>query len=172
MGTAKKTINQPDVLQLLTDQHAEVDELIEKLEEGDLDSNQKAATFRDLADRVAAHAAMEEKIFYPAIKAKETEDILRESVEEHLAVKRILADLLAMDVEDEQFDAKLSVMKEELEHHAHEAEEEVLFPKVRKMFDQEELLALGGECTALFEQLMASEPRNEVPAQVGKAARV
>jgi hemerythrin superfamily protein len=172
MGTAKQPINQPDVLELLAEQHAEVDDLIEKLEEGDLDSNQKAGVFRELADKIAAHAVMEEKLFYPAVRAKQTQEILLESTEEHLAIKRILADLLAMDIEDERFDAKLSVMKEELNHHAHEEEEDILFPKVRTFFDQEELIALGSECLALFESLMASEPRNQVPAQTNQAARL
>jgi hemerythrin superfamily protein len=171
MGTAKKT-RQDDVLKLLTQQHDEVDALITKLEEGDLDGADKLATFQLLADNLAAHAGMEEKLFYPAVRAKQTEELLLESTEEHLQIKRVLADMLAIDVESERFDAKLSVLKEEVEHHAREEEEGELFPKVRKLFSPDELEALGSECLALFEALMATEPRKQVPQQTTKPAEV
>ena len=50
---------------------------------------------------------IEEKLFYPESKQENTEDILRESVEEHLSMKRILADLMEVGADDEQFDAKM-----------------------------------------------------------------
>jgi hemerythrin superfamily protein len=113
---------------------------------------------------------MEEKLFYPWVLAKQTEDILRESTEEHLQIKRVLADLLALDPGDEQFDAKLSVMKEEITHHAREEEEGELFPKVRKMASKEDLDALGGEMLALFEEILATEPAKKVPSETSHAA--
>ena len=103
--------------------------------------------------------------------AKQTQEILLESTEEHLAIKRVLADLLETRLDDDRFDAKLSVLKEEVDHHAREEEEDILFPKVRKMFSAEELDALGAEMLALFQSLMAKEPRKDVPAQTGRAAR-
>ena len=157
-----------DALSLLTEQHEEVDDLIEKIESADGD--EKEALFTELADKVAAHATVEEKIFYPAVMAKQTEDILLESVEEHLSVKRVLADLLELSPDDDKFDAKLSVMKEQLEHHAHEEEEGELFPKVKKLLSKDELEALGGEMVAMFEELLAKSPRKNVPAETGAAA--
>jgi hypothetical protein len=68
MGTAKQ--RQANVLELLTKQHDLVDQLIGKLEKGNLDSAGKLATFQLLADNLAAHAAMEEKLFYPEVRAK------------------------------------------------------------------------------------------------------
>jgi len=172
MGTAKKIVHQPDALELLTEQHDKVDALIAQLEDDELESETKAMVFRELADNLAAHAAMEERLFYPAVRAKQTQEILLESTEEHLAIKRVLADLLETRLDDERFDAKLAVLKEEVEHHAREEEEDILFPKVRRLFDREELLALGGECLALFQALMAKEPRKTVPAQTTKPARI
>lgn len=172
MGTATKQTRQIDALELLTEQHDKVDDLIAQLEDDDLDPNKKATVFRELADNLAAHSAMEEKLFYPAVRAKQTQEILLESTEEHLAIKRVLADLLETRLDDERFDAKLAVLKEEVEHHAREEEEDILFPKVRQFFDQEELIALGSEMIALFEALMAKEPRKDVRAQTGKAARI
>jgi hypothetical protein len=102
--------------------------------------------------------------------AKQTQEILLESVEEHLSVKRVLADLLDLSPDDDQFDAKLSVMKEQLEHHAHEEEEGELFPKVKKLLGKDELEALGGEMASMFQELLTQSPRKNVPAETGEAA--
>lgn len=172
MGTARKISRQPDVLGLLQEQHELVDNLMEQLEEGDLEGADKLAVFQQLADNLAAHAAIEEKLFYPSVLGEQTEEQLLESTEEHLAMKRVLADMLAMDVDDDRFDAKLSVLKEEVSHHAHEEEEQKLFPKVRKMFSADELEALGAECLAMFEKLMTMNPRMQVPEQTAQAAEL
>jgi len=65
--------------------------------------------FEQIADDLAVHAAIEEKHFYPATKSARTEDLLQEAVEEHLSVKRIIADLLEMDPAEAQFDAKIGI---------------------------------------------------------------
>lgn len=172
MGTAKNTKNQVNALDLLTSQHEVVDKLITRLKEGKLAKGAKEAAFRELADNLAAHATIEEKLFYPTVKTKKLEDMLLESTEEHLAIKRVLADLLELDVEDERFDAKIKVLGEEVDHHAHDEEEDEMFPKVRKGMDAEELEALGAEMLAMFEQLMTQDPRMNVPKETRKAAEV
>ncbi|HET9624423.1 MAG TPA: hemerythrin domain-containing protein [Kofleriaceae bacterium] len=158
-----------NVLDLLASQHREVDALIARLESGRGD---RAAAFLQLADSLAAHAAVEEKIFYPGVMQAGTEDQLHESVEEHLAIKRVLADMLALDpIADRQaFDAKLSVLKETVAHHAHEEEEGKLFPILRRSMSADDLAALGNEVLALFEELMEHEPRHNVPAETAHAA--
>jgi hypothetical protein len=160
-----------DALELLATQHTEVEELFGKIEEAD-DAGKKVELFNELADKLSAHTTIEEKIFYPAVNASKTRELLVEAVEEHLAVKRVLADMLELDVEDEQFDAKLSVMKEMIDHHAHEEEEKELFPKVRKMMSKEELAGLGNEMLAMFEDLLERSPRNTVPAETAEAAPI
>jgi len=156
-----------DVLDLLTSQHAEVDELFERLEQGD---GSRAATLLELGDKLGAHATVEEKIFYPAVMAKETNDLLHESVEEHLVIKRMLADLLTMKLDDDSFKAKLSVLKENVAHHAHKEEEAKLFPLLRKSMNPDERAALGNEVLAMFEQLMEAHPSKAVPAETKAAA--
>jgi hemerythrin superfamily protein len=163
---AKDTI---DALELLEQQHQEVEDLFSKIERSD-DANAKRALFQELADKLAAHATIEEKIFYPSVMAQQTKELLVESTEEHLSVKRILADMLELDVEDEHFDAKLSVMKEQIDHHAHEEEEDKLFPKVRKLMSKDELAALGNEMLAMFEMLLERQPRMQVPNETAEAA--
>lgn len=164
----ENTIN---VLELLEEQHLEVEDLIEAIENDDGD---KATLFAELADKLAAHSTIEEKIFYPAVMAQTTEETLHESVEEHLAVKRLLADMLELDLDDEEqemiFDAKLSVLKENVRHHAHDEEEGELFPKVRRLLSADELAALGNECLAMFEDLIQTAPRQEVHGQIAEAA--
>lgn len=170
MGTARK--NQLNALDLLVQQHDEVDDLIEQLQDGDLEGQKKMFVFFELADKLAAHAAMEEQLFYPAVLAKQTEDNLLESTFEHLAIKRVLADLLLTELDDPRFDAQLSILQEEIEHHAREEEEGELFPVVRKLLSAEELAALGGEMLSLFEQLLTQQPRNEVQRETTEPAKL
>lgn len=158
-------------LELLTAQHDEVDELFAMIEKAK-DGERKRAYFEELADKLAAHAKIEEVHFYPSVNSKETRDLVVESVEEHLSMKRMLADLLELDVEDEHFDAKLSVLKEQVEHHAREEEEGKLFPHVKKLLSADELAALGGEMLALFEELLEHAPRKDVPGETAEAAPI
>jgi hemerythrin superfamily protein len=160
-----------NALDLLIEQHDEVDSLISMLENAK-DAGKKAELFAELADKLAAHATIEEKLFYPAVMAKQTEEILVESVEEHLQIKRLLADMLELDPDDDHFDAKLAVMKEGIEHHAREEEEKELFPKVKKLLGKDDLEALGGEMSAMFEELLEGEPRLNVPSETGEAAPI
>ena len=160
-----------DALELLRMQHKEVEDLIGEIEDSD-DPGEKAALFAEVADKIAAHSTIEEKIFYPAVMADKTRELLVESVEEHLSVKRVLADMLALDVEDEHFDAKLSVLKEQIRHHAHDEEEDTLFPKVRKLMSKDELAALGNELMAMFELLLEKAPRKNVPAETAAPAPI
>lgn len=158
-----------DVLQILTSQHSEVDDLFEQLESG---SGDRAALFVQLADKLAAHSAVEEQLFYPAVMSKETSELLHESVEEHLEIKRMLADMLELDPEADadEFDAKLSVLKENVTHHAHEEEESKLFPMLRNELTADERAALGNDVLAMFESLIEREPRYQVPNETAEAA--
>jgi hypothetical protein len=172
MGILSKFRKAPDAISLLEDQHEQVDDLIAQLEDDEVAGSDKAAIFNKLANNLAAHAEIEERLFYPAVKAKQTQELLLESTEEHLAIKRVLADLMETRLDDPRFEARLSVLKEEIDHHAHEEEEDVLFGKVKKLLSSDELQALGGEMLALFERLMAGEPKNEVPNQTHKPASI
>jgi hemerythrin superfamily protein len=168
MPSSTATKNSTDVLQLLTAQHAEVDELFAKLEKGGTEN--RTALLTQLADTLAAHAAAEEKIFYPAVMAKNTSDKLHESVEEHLQIKRVLADLIEMRPGDENYKAKLKVLKEDVSHHAHREEEDKLFPMLRSSMSPDELAAIGNETLAMFEQLMKGHPHKNVPNETATAA--
>jgi hemerythrin superfamily protein len=158
-----------NAIDLLKQQHDEVKALFKKIE--DAEGEEKQELFDQIADALAMHATIEEQHFYPATKDDRTEELLHEAVEEHLSVKRIIADMLEMEVSDPQFDAKCKVLQEQVEHHVEEEEGE-LFPKVRKAHSKEELEDLG----ALMEQTAAEmedeEPRMQVPAETGAAAPI
>ncbi len=162
----KKTI---DVLEILESQHLEVDKLIEQLEQS---KDDRARVFAELADKLAAHATVEEQILYPMTMNARTSEMLHEAVEEHLAFKRILADMLALDpvADDAEFSAKLSVLKEEISHHAHEEEEGELFPLLRNLMSADERAAIGNEVLAEYEAMLAYEPRRNVPHETDAAA--
>lgn len=160
---------QMDAIELLEAQHDDVDALIGEIEDSD-DPEIKQQLFEELADSIAAHAKIEETIFYPSVMDDATSELLRESTEEHLAVKRVLADMVELDCEDPQWDAKLSVLKEQIRHHARDEEERSLFPKVRKLMSDDELMAMGGEMTRMFLELMEKEPRFDVKDQTRTAA--
>lgn len=161
-----------NALDLLKEQHEEVSKLFKKFEKlGDGAEAEKRQLFIMIADRLSAHTSIEEQFFYPSIKTDKSEDMVREAVEEHLAVKRIIADLLDMEPADENFDAKMKVLMENVEHHVEEEEKE-LFKMVRKILNEDQLLALGVQMKAEFDEMMQAEPRNEVPMQTDSAAPV
>ena len=156
-----------NALDLLTEQHAEVDQLF-KLIEGKR-GNRRAVVI-ELADKLAAHTTIEEKLFYPCIMSEETSNLLHESVEEHLGIKRVLADMLTRELDADELDAKIAILKEQVLRHAHEEEEAKLFPAVRRAMNANELAVLGNELVVMFEHLMAAEPGKLVPDQATEAA--
>ncbi len=162
-----------NAIELLKKQHREVEELFEEFEgAGDGARKTKERLCRDIADQLAIHAEIEEKIFYPEAKQDRTEEILRESVEEHLAMKRTLADVLASGLEDAQFEARIKVLEELVEHHVEE-EEKQLFPKVAKACSKDELEDMGSRMQKLADDLEAEgEPSSKIPGQTDHAAPI
>jgi len=150
-----------DAINFLKSHHRELESQLDELKEAKVIDRKK---FNHMADALAAHITVEEEIFYPAVKAKRTEDILLESLEEHLSLKRVLADLVGLRADAEKFSAKLHVLAEQAEHH-HEEEEENLFPKVRKLLDHEALVALAGEMEVRMKELVAESDRKQIPNQ-------
>ena len=102
---------------------------------------------------LTAHAFIEETIFYPAARdgVPETTDHVLESVEEHHVVAWLLSELKNLDPSDETFDAKVTVLIENVEHHADEEENE-WFPEVRKALGRNRLVELG-------ERMQAARPK-------------
>jgi hemerythrin superfamily protein len=157
-----------NAIQLLEAQHREAEEMFSGIEAAN-SSREKQRLFNDLADFLAVHAAIEEIHFYPAVKAKRTEEILLESLEEHLGIKRVIADLLKTKASDETFDAKMKVLQEQVDHHVEE-EEDDLFPKVKKILDADMLEAIGQQMIMEQIELAKGAPRRRVPSETDEAA--
>ena len=158
-----------DAIDLLRRQHHEMEHALKHVLDAE-DATAKKARFSEVADHLTTHIASEEQVFYPAVKAARTEDILLESLEEHLSLKRLMADLIELDPADQTFDAKFKVLKEQAEHH-HEEEEEHLFPKAMKLLDGDRRHALGLEMLELQKKLARQgEPRERVVNETDAAA--
>ncbi|MFT3915824.1 MAG: hemerythrin domain-containing protein [Anaeromyxobacteraceae bacterium] len=162
-----------NAIDLLTQQHREVEDLFEEFEdagEGALKTKERLC--QRISDALAVHAEIEEKIFYPAAKRDDTEELLRESLEEHLAVKRLVADLVQDAPEGAELDAKMQVLREQVEHHVEE-EEGDLFPKTRKALSREELEEIGGRMQELADDLESrGSPRDAVPGQTDAPPKI
>jgi hemerythrin superfamily protein len=158
-----------NAIKLLKHQHREVEALFKQIHKARA-GGPRRAVFERIADALAVHAAIEERHFYRSVKEKTTEVVLLESLEEHLAIKRVIADLLQLDAEDETFAAKIKVLEDEVEHHVEE-EEEVLFPRVERMFDDEALESIGEAMEETQAALLQSgNPRQAVPSETERAA--
>jgi iron-sulfur cluster repair protein YtfE (RIC family) len=158
-----------DAIDLLTHQHRILERCIQAAADA-TDDRQRAAALVQAADELSAHLTSEEEVFYPAVNARRTEDILLESLEEHLSLKRVMADLLALPPDARTYEAKLHVLKEQAEHH-HKEEEQHLFPKVLALLDTGERQRLGQEMQALQQCLLRQgSPSEQVAEQTDRAA--
>lgn len=162
-----------DAIKYLTQQHRQLEALFDQFEKASEGAKKtKLNLCRKISDLLAVHATIEEQIFYPAAKNARTEELLQEAVEEHLSVKRIIADLVQLDEIDEQAEAKMSVLREQKKHHVQEEEKE-LFPKTRKLLAAEELEELGDRMEEMAEELMKEgSPRLQVPHETDRAAPI
>ena len=156
---------------MLATQHRALEALLGEVLEA-ADETSMDPRFARVGDELTMHLSAEELIFYPAVKARRTEDILLESLEEHLSLKRLLADLVALAPAQRTFEPKFKVLKEQVEHH-HKEEEEHLFPKVHSLLDDAERRALGSEMLNHQQRLQREgEPRENVIHETVAAARL
>ena len=161
-----------DVVAVLTRQHRQLEAqlrgLLEATEEGDAEAC--AVLLARAGDELAVRILAEEQLVYPAVHAARTEGVLLESLEEHLSLKRLLADLLVLDPGETTFTPKCKVMEEQARHH-HKEEEEHLFPQMRQLLDAPSLRAMGAAVKAHEQALRASgAPRERVGVQTAAAA--
>jgi hypothetical protein len=149
-----------DALTLLKRDHQEVKEMFAAAEElGPRAAEARRKLFTRIAAALRLHARIEEEIFYPAFRERtrsasdEREEIL-EAYEEHGVVKNMIAEMERADPKDESFQAKMTVLKENVEHHVKE-EEGPIFRTARELFEKEELEELGRRIEAAKEEAPA-----------------
>jgi hemerythrin superfamily protein len=145
-----------DAIVLLKADHAAVKKLFES--EKSLtrqDGKKKEAIFARIEAALKVHAAIEEEIFYPAVKSARSEhvkDEAREGYEEHKQIKSLLAQIAAITPADETYDMKIKVLREDVEHHVKDEETE-MFPDAKKFLGEKRLVELGAEMEARKQQL-------------------
>ncbi len=129
-----------DPFKLLKADHQTVSELFDTVEAAR--GQAKSAAFRKLKTELDVHARIEETFLYPALKnAEASRDITLEAYEEHKVVKDLLAELAAGKPSDE-WNAKLTVLRENVDHHVEEEEGE-LFDKAKDVLTDEQLEMLA-----------------------------
>jgi Hemerythrin HHE cation binding domain len=143
-----------DALGLLKEDHDKVKKL---LEQGESTTERAVKTREELFDKIkgelTVHEAIEEEVLYPALKEfAQTKEIVLEAYQEHHVVDVILGELEATPVDDETWAAKFTVMKENLEHHIEEEEDE-MFKQAREVLDESELKKLGDRMAARKQEL-------------------
>jgi hemerythrin superfamily protein len=166
MATNRTAAPEQDAIAMLTADHKKVKGLFsqfDKLKEDGSDED-KAGLVSTICNELKIHTAIEEEIFYPAVrKAIDDADLMDEALVEHAGAKDLIAQLEGMDTDDDLYDAKVTVLGEQINHHVKEEEGE-MFPKAKTA--KIDTVALGAKMlkrkTELMGQMGIAE--DEAPA--------
>ncbi len=128
---SKRRSSPPDAVALLKADHAKVSAMFDKYDHSRLASAKKKLAGQICGD-LTVHMAIEEKIFYPAVRqAIGEEDLMDEATVEHAGAKKLIAEIQAAEPDDALYDAKVTVLSEYIKHHVKE-EHTDMFPKARR----------------------------------------
>jgi hemerythrin superfamily protein len=160
--TTSRRTKAPTALDLLKDDHAQVEKVFKQFERfhknDDDDGMLRCA--QAACKALTVHAQIEEEIFYPALReAAEAEDALEEADVEHAHIKELVGQIENGEPGDDRFEARVTVLSEYVQHHVKE-EESTIFSKARKS---------GVDLVALGERLMARKQElggDELPAEM------
>lgn len=164
--TARKA-DSSNAITLLTEDHKEVKRLFKEFEKGkdSMDVADKEELVNQICEQLLLHTEAEEQIFYPAARAAiEDDDMMNEAEVEHSAARDLIEQLRGMDPSDEMYDAKVTVLSEQVEHHVEEEEKE-MFPKVKKA--KVDLEAIGEQ----IQEMKASQAMPPPTHEKGSGSR-
>jgi hemerythrin-like domain-containing protein len=134
-----------DAIVLLKDDHKQIRKLFRDFENaGENALKTKARLVESIIEALTVHTYLENECLYPEVRARvpELEDDVLESYEEHHVADVLCVELAAMKPADERFDAKTTVLIENVSHHIEEEENE-WFPQVREALGRKELQEIG-----------------------------
>jgi hemerythrin superfamily protein len=152
-----------DAIALLKADHRAVEKLFAQFEKAK-DPERQRALAQQICGELRVHMQIEEEIFYPTSREfLNDEDIVDEAVVEHAAARDLMEEIEGMDPSEDLYEAKVTVLQEQIEHHVEEEEKEY-FPKVQKT--QMDLKAIGEQMKARKQELMG-----QMPAQPGRAVQ-
>ncbi|MET8042856.1 hemerythrin domain-containing protein [Micromonospora sp. NPDC005215] len=157
-----------DAIVLLKEDHKEMRRLFKAFqdaEEGPASQRQKLVN--QILEALTVHTYLENEVMYPEVRRllPDLEDDILESYEEHHVADVLCAELASMDATDERFNAKTTVLIENVTHHVEEEEEE-WFPKVRDALGRKQLQEIGERMIAL----RADAPRTPTAPKAIKKA--
>jgi hemerythrin superfamily protein len=153
-----------DAISLLKDDHQTVERLFKRFEKtSDRATVERRRIVDEIIKELSIHAEIEETIFYPAVRqaVPPSEEMVLESLEEHHVVKWVLSELEGMAPDAERFEAKVTVLIENVRHHVEE-EESDLFPKVRRALTRTALDNMG-EAMARAKTIAPTRPHPRSP---------
>ncbi len=149
--------NTPDALDMLKADHADVDAMFKEYEaiEDTRRDKAKAVLVEQICAALTIHATIEEEIFYPAVrKDAESNALVNEAAVEHQTLKDIIGRLRSATASAPLYDAGVKVLCEYVSHHVKEEEDE-LFPRIRKM--DIDLDVLGARLKSRKDELLGDE---------------
>jgi hemerythrin superfamily protein len=149
---ARRATRQKDAVAMLREDHKKVSALFEEFEKARSDRRKKEIV-ATICQELTVHTALEEEIFYPAVKAAlKDKELVPEAVVEHASVKDLIAQVRDKEPGGEEYDAKVKVMGEFVKHHVKEEQTE-MFPKAKKA-TRLDLVELGEQMQARKQELM------------------
>jgi hemerythrin superfamily protein len=135
----------PDAIVYLKDQHKVVKRLFKEFQgAGENATATKGRLVDQILENLTVHTYLENEVMYPEVRKlmPDLEDDILESYEEHHVADVLCMELAGMSADDERFDAKTSVLIENVLHHIDE-EEKDWFPEVRKGIGRKQLQEIG-----------------------------
>ena len=157
-----------DAIVLLKNDHKEMRRLFRDFEKAGEDATAtKGRLGKKIIEELTVHTYIENEVMYPEVRTllPDLEDDILESYEEHHVADVLVMELHAMDADAERFDAKMTVLMENVKHHMEE-EEDDCFPKVREGLGRKQLQELG----AAMEKAKKTAPRSPMaPSALKKA---
>ena len=159
-----------DAIQVLTDDHREVENLFGQYEKA-TDPGEQTRIVHQVIHELAIHGEIEELLLYPRLRTALPggNDLADEAVHEHVEIKQTLNELDKMSAGDDGFDDRMRELMAEVRHHVEEEEGEI-FPAVRNAFDADQLRTLGTSLVAA-KAFVRSRPHPGAPTgPLGKLA--
>ncbi|ADL46991.1 hemerythrin domain-containing protein [Micromonospora aurantiaca (nom. illeg.)] len=134
-----------DAIVLLKEDHKEIRRLFKAFQEAEEGpASKRGKIVGQILEALTVHTYLENEVMYPEVRklVPDVEDDVLESYEEHHVADVLCFELFTMDAGDERFNAKTTVLIENVLHHIEEEEQE-WFPKVREALGRSPLQEIG-----------------------------
>jgi hypothetical protein len=157
---------QPDVIEILEQDHREVEEMFAELESlrgasTEAEQSRRKALAEQVTIELVRHSVAEEVLVYPQVEEKVSAEEAEHAREEHAEAEETLQRLEKLDADDPAFDDELATLMGEIRHHIADEEGE-MFAHMRQVIDADELRKLGARVEA-FKKVAPTRPHPNVP---------